>query len=375
MKKSVNSLNGYRIYGNENDERHLESYGLKRLTPNKDILTMERTAETLLERLLNERYPEGANDSDDYFIASRDGMQYLILENAGQWFVGVNAADEKTGTLVTLDFEAMREDTVRENILYVKGIIEKMKTEGSRQVRFDPSHYDAKHDIPCIEWDGPDGIPNFGRVRYVILSEKGKDEIRVNYHSNDRPDGTELFRTVTLTGREPQDFEELFYAVFEELHHDAGTPAAGGTARYTKEADEFLDGVEARYGGDAVPAPRRWTVLEESETGGLLNQRVRLLADKKTCTVLFTRTDLDDARGEMGSCKVYTSLEAFTGGYPHFEFRDAPKNLKVILLILDDAIRTYESQEDRGQKKTLAEVITDTFFKRSRKDEAAAETI
>lgn len=100
-KRTIDAINGYCIRDKEADEKFLISHGIRRLTANKDIQKMDENPETLLETLLVAAFPGGGyNDSDDYFIAQADGRQYLVVEHAGQWFVGDNYADPKTGRLV-----------------------------------------------------------------------------------------------------------------------------------------------------------------------------------------------------------------------------------------------------------------------------------
>lgn len=105
MKTRItDAINGYCFSGNESDEQMLVNHGIRRLTANKDIQKMDENPETLLETLLVATFPGGGyNDSDDYFIAEADGYQYLIIEHAGQWFVGDNYADTRDGLLLNTE--------------------------------------------------------------------------------------------------------------------------------------------------------------------------------------------------------------------------------------------------------------------------------
>lgn len=108
MKKrtinTIDAINGYCIRNEKADTEFLTRHGIRRLTANKDILEMDRNIETLLELLLVDNFPGGGyNNSDDYFIAEADGNQYLVLEHAGQWFIGHNHADTRKGVLICAD--------------------------------------------------------------------------------------------------------------------------------------------------------------------------------------------------------------------------------------------------------------------------------
>ena len=220
----IDKLNGYRFRGTPADDKRLERAGAKRLTTIKDIADLDSNPETLLEKLLHESYPDGYNDSGDrYFIIEKDGVQYLVLEHGGQWFVGNKAATVKTGELETLLWpkkEFCRNVEANRRFIRATIAILKEKCRGDKSVVFDPSEYEFKDDIPyCREFAAP--------VDTVWWSENlAEGEIGITVDI----DG--FIFSESFNGVEDEDFDHLFHAVYDELYdqrHD------------TVEADEWLE--------------------------------------------------------------------------------------------------------------------------------------
>lgn len=112
MKSDISILDGYCFSTPEKNQKVLDKCGAVRLTGMKDILEMDKNPETMLERALVETFPNGGyNDSDDYFIVRANGVEYLVVKHAGQWFVGHLAADPWTGELVDTG-ETLKNDSI-----------------------------------------------------------------------------------------------------------------------------------------------------------------------------------------------------------------------------------------------------------------------
>ena len=99
----VACIDGYEFLGTDADEKVLTDNGLERLTADKGVEQCDLAPETLLEKLLHQKFPGGYNNTgDEYFIVRKGHIQYYIVIHAGQWFAGDNAADENTGSLINI---------------------------------------------------------------------------------------------------------------------------------------------------------------------------------------------------------------------------------------------------------------------------------
>ena len=224
MDIRINGLNGYKLRRDGKDERILAYIGARRLTPTRDITEIDHNEGTLLERLLNENYPGGYNDtSDRYFIIEKDGFQYLVLEHWGQWFVGNNAANVTTGELETVEWaDRMSFFTEEENKRFVRAIRRLLEEKDGRSfVMFDPSAYDCIDDIPYCR-----DLSDIIFAVWYDPDECGPDRIGISVEQGDS------LVWETFDGSEDEDFDLLFHAVYDELY-DQRTD--------TLEADEWLD--------------------------------------------------------------------------------------------------------------------------------------
>ena len=166
MKSDISILDGYCFSTPEKNQKVLDKCGAVRLTGMKDILEMDKNPETMLERALVETFPNGgANNSDDYFIASANGIEYLILEHAGQWFVGHLAFDNESGKLVntpeTLSVEGISRQYAK--MLEKMGYSEEKHFVPERPIEMEqtidsPGFLDFA-DVEATEfWPGEDGL-------------------------------------------------------------------------------------------------------------------------------------------------------------------------------------------------------------------------
>ena len=166
MKSDISILDGYCFSTPEKNQKVLDKCGAVRLTGMKDILEMDKNPETMLERALVESFPDGgANNSDDYFIVSANGIEYLILEHAGQWFVGHLAFDNESGKLVntpeTLSVESISRQYAK--MLEKMGYSEKKHFVPERAIEIEqtidmPGVLDFAYVEATEFWPGEDGL-------------------------------------------------------------------------------------------------------------------------------------------------------------------------------------------------------------------------
>lgn len=95
LQKMRDLIDGYCCADPGVDGRHLRRLGIKRLTETKGLNGSPghpANYETDIERKMA---PLVSNSSADrYFAASRDGIQFIIVEHQGQWYVGNDACEE-----------------------------------------------------------------------------------------------------------------------------------------------------------------------------------------------------------------------------------------------------------------------------------------
>ena len=104
--RKVFEISGHEVRFDCHDDDILEKVGAVRISDTKDIVEMDGNPETVMEKALAKAFPGGYNNTGDrYFIISKDGFQYLVLEHAGQWFVGDNFVNEKTGHLMNISLD------------------------------------------------------------------------------------------------------------------------------------------------------------------------------------------------------------------------------------------------------------------------------
>ena len=100
-------VNGYMCnMSKEKDERFLRQFGIKRLTQDFDSHDNDAYKTTEIGRaLLNEFWSGGANATELLFFIEKDGVQLLVTEHAGQWFVGNLVFDLHARELVKVSEE------------------------------------------------------------------------------------------------------------------------------------------------------------------------------------------------------------------------------------------------------------------------------
>ena len=213
----INGLNGYTPKDPCNLSI-LEKLGIERLTALKDIDQVDANPETLLENILAERFPGGYNNSEDlYCIIRRSGIQYALIVHWGQWFIGENAADEKTGELVRVNLtDRCSFYTEDENRTFVKAIIEYLHEKQLGAVRFDPKSFADPDDIPYCR--------SFNSVIDTVSTNSDGATLTFAYDI----DGY-LFNQ-EINGSEDEDFDFLFESIYNELRDPEKDP----------ESDEWL---------------------------------------------------------------------------------------------------------------------------------------
>ncbi len=151
---NIKALQGYCFLGEQTtDDAFIERMGVKSLTPFKDDEQLQKNPETLLERLLAKRPDLGSNNSDRYRTVSFAGIQYAVIEHYGQWFIGINCADEKTGTLVHLEQKELF-CTTADNERLIKGILALMNEKETDCITIHPENYDNPGEITLIDLGG-----------------------------------------------------------------------------------------------------------------------------------------------------------------------------------------------------------------------------
>ena len=102
----MSCINGYMCNESaEKDNQFLKQFGVKVLTPKFDCFNKKEYLTTEIGRaLLKEFGQPGDNTSEDWFFIEKDGLQLLVAEHYGQWFVGQNVFDMETKKLKTINF-------------------------------------------------------------------------------------------------------------------------------------------------------------------------------------------------------------------------------------------------------------------------------
>ena len=248
----VNSLNGYCFRSEDLDRKELLRAGVETLTAIKDIAEMEASPETLLERLLNAAFPGGGynNTGDDYFVIRRGGVQYLVLVHAGQWFVGENAAVERTGELVQGKWDERRSACSPEEAKeYLLATALLMCAKGRVTVYLDPCAFDGYQDRPfCRTLEEP--------LFALSIPEHDPDhpERRQTLCASAENDG--LLTYMHLDGSEDEDFD-IWYGAVHRLIAEPGDP---DEYEWLSHVKEYL-----RKGEAFALADLLWNGGEETE--------------------------------------------------------------------------------------------------------------
>ena len=248
----VNSLNGYCFRSEDLDRKELLRAGVETLTAIKGITEMETSPETLLERLLNAAFPGGGyNDTgDEYFVIRRAGVQYLVLVHAGQWFVGENAAVERTGELVQVKWDQRRSACSPEEAkAYLVATALLMCAKGHCTVCLDPRAFDGYQDRPfcralaepllCLSV--PERDPDYPERRQTLCASA---------------ENSGLLTCEFLDGSEDEDFD-IWYEAVHRLITEPGDPDKDEWLSYVKE---YLEKGESFALADIL-----WNGEEETE--------------------------------------------------------------------------------------------------------------
>lgn len=106
-------LDGYCCVDDAVDERHLRRHGIKRLTATKDLNESHGhpfNPETAIEKQMAPLFSN--TDSDRYFAAIKDGVEFLISIHYGQFYIGNDACEHPApaGTLYAFFCRSRDED-------------------------------------------------------------------------------------------------------------------------------------------------------------------------------------------------------------------------------------------------------------------------
>ena len=112
--------------------------------------------------------------------------------------------------------------------------------------------------------------------------------------------------------------------------------------------------------GKGEEVPLRWSLRKDYAAPCPLNQRITVYGEGNKR--VYTRTDLDDARGKEGVCEVYTDFgEFWEGPSPDLEFRDTEENRALLMKALNTAESLLRTRRVTDTPET---VIIETLRKK-----------